>query len=65
MGSEPEPLFGRIGILLAKKFRRSLLLIAANADADDIPVTVFCRELEDLLGCARAELAHCVENPEQ
>src|SRR5215472_262865 len=65
MNRQPESLIRCIGILLAKKFWRAFLLVAANANADHIAITVFCRQLENRLGFLRAKLSDGVENPQQ
>jgi len=55
----------RPGVGVAKNLRRSFLLVAANADADNIPVVVAHGQLEDFLRSVSAELADGVEDPKQ
>jgi hypothetical protein len=56
---------GGPGIGVAKKFRRRFLLVAADADADDFAIVIANGKLKDFLRGLRAELADCVEDPEQ
>src|SRR5579863_9195723 len=65
MSREPQTVVFRIPIDAAKQFRRSLLLVAANPDADHVPIFIAHRQFKYLLRCFYAKVAGCVENPEQ
>ena len=54
-----------VGVDAAKKLRRSLHFVAADADADHVPIPIARREFENLLRLFHAEVAGSIENPEQ
>src|SRR5579885_1408629 len=58
-------MLGGIGVLLAKQFRWRLYFVAADSNSNDVAISIFCREFEDLLGSFRPELTHSVEYPKQ
>src|ERR1017187_2070076 len=55
----------RVRVDTAEKFRRSLQFVSANADADDMAVTVACRQFENFLRFLDSKVAGGGEDPQQ
>src|SRR6266550_5903886 len=65
MSGKVQAILGTVCINVAKKFGACLLLVTANSETGDTAVLVADRELRYPLRFQRAELTHCIENPEQ
>ena len=65
VGGQAQAVVGGPSVSVAEQFGRSFLLVAADADADDLAVMVAHGKLEDFLRGLGAELADGVEDPEQ
>src|SRR5580700_8519757 len=65
VGGGAEAVVERVGVYAAKKFGRTFLFVAANADADHVALAVEHGELENSLRLLDAEVAGRVENPKQ
>src|SRR6202044_2252307 len=65
MRRQPQSINGGVSIHAAKKFRRSLLLVAANSNANNIPVLIAHRQLKNFLRLFHAKMPRRIKNPEQ
>ena len=65
VSGQTQAMVGGVGVDAAEKFRRSLYLVAANADSNNMAVVVSRRQFENFLRFLDSEVAGCVENPEQ
>src|SRR2546427_3604897 len=65
MRRKMQPVFAGLGIDVFEQFGRSLLLVAANSETNDIAITKLNGQVHYLLRSFRSELADCVEDPEQ
>ena len=65
MGGEAQSAFRGIGIDLAEKLRRSLLLVAADSDSDHMTVAVACSQLEHRPRGLGSKLPDRIKNPQQ
>src|ERR1019366_1171194 len=65
MRGQAQAVVGGPGVGVAEKFWRRFLLVAADADGDDLSVMIANGKLEDFLGAVGSELAHGVEDPDE
>ena len=65
MSGQPQAVVLGICVDAAEKFRRRLLFVAANSDADNVTIPVARRQLENLLRRFHSEVSRGIENPQQ
>src|ERR1700683_2573957 len=65
MRRKAQPVVGRPGVRIPEKLRRRFLLVAADADANDVAVVIADCKLKDFLSGLSAKLADSVEDPHQ
>src|ERR1700675_2991757 len=58
-------MIGGVGVDATKKFGRSFLLVATNADANNVAVPVARREVKDFLCFFDSEVTGGIEDPQQ
>ena len=62
---QPQSVVFGVSVNAAKQFRRSFLLVTADAHADHVPIPVTRRQFENALCLFHAEMPGCIENPQQ